>query len=218
MKDSGFLGGVGYAYKGATGVLYYEANVEFLLGWTEYDGQLSDGTPYVHDSTNRILMGQLWTGVQVGDPHTVGFIPKVGLLFRRLVDANDEASGDYQRDQDYFAIPIGLDILFPAGPGQLALTGFATAYFSGVNKTHFTDVGGDNDPTFKQDKGRGMELGISYQQDQWHAGFFFRKWKVEDSDAKLVTFPAAPTTINDGLYIEPENDTISYGIKGGVAF
>lgn len=215
MQDSGLLYGINYAFKDVSGSFYYEANLEYLMGKTEYDGALNNGTPYVHDSNNRILMGQLWAGVQ-SDQGSFGFIPKVGILFRRLVDQDDEASGDYQRDQDYFAIPVGLDLIFPTGTGRLALTGFVTLAFKGVNKTHFEDVGGANNPKFDQDDGRGFEAGISYLQGQWHGGFFVRTWKVDDSDTELVTFPANPAF--DGQYLEPENETLSFGFKGGVAF
>lgn len=217
MQDEGLLYGLNYAFKNNAGAFFYEANVEYIQGTTTYDGATFSGIPISADQSNRVFMTQFWVGIQTGQSSSVKVIPKVGLLYRRLVDLDDDAAGDYQRDQDYLTIPVGMDLFFPVGSGKLVLNTFITLIFQGTNKTYLTDVGGSQDLTFDQDTGMGWHIGLDYMletqsQMGWIFSAYARGWEVDDSD--FGQLPETPGT----SYYEPENNTISIGLKTGITF
>jgi hypothetical protein len=217
MKDHGPMIGFNYAFKYNVNMFYMEANVEAEYGRTTYEGHTMSGNQDItFTQTNFIYMGQAWAGLQIGVSPTVHIIPKVGYLYRKLTDKDDEdVSGDYRREQEYFVIPVGVDVTVKLPVGKLGFTTWISADFRGVNQTFMTDVGGDRDPIFKQKKGRGYYIEGNYMYDMWILGGFIRYWKVENSELQFATLP--PPTGGD-FFLEPENETISIGLKGGVTF
>jgi len=218
MTDKGLLFGGNYAFRNAYQALYYEANLEFIFGFTNCD-TTAGGVPVSFEQTNTVILGQLWIGAQTMGPANLKVIPKIGLLFRKLTDADDAFNGDYERRQDYFTIPVGADFFFDVGPGKLVVGGFATVYFEGRNRSFLTDVGNSNDIDVKQDDGFGMNLEATYLWDRWQAGIFVRTWKVEDSETQdSTTSGSATPPLQLRTYWEPKNDTLSIGVRAGLSF
>lgn len=218
IKDSGLLYGVHYAYRDLflQNKLYMEFNAEYLRGETKYDGvSITGNIPITSDQNNTVYKGEVWLGTQIETTSGLGFIPKVGFMYRKLIDADDPAGGDYQRDQEYFVIPVGLDFFMPLSVNKLVFSAFVSVNFKGKNKTYFSDVGGSPDHTFNQDEGSGMGLEITYLVVPYTMTVFYRSWEVADSEAKFGTLP--PPT-GSGFFHEPENDTKSFGLRLGFTF
>jgi hypothetical protein len=218
MQDSGALLGVEYNFRNvAQDVLAYELNAEILLGRTNYKGQdLNSGTPLEFEQTNTMGMLQFFMGPLIDLNGNVYLIPKLGLLYRKLIDQDDAFAGDYQRDQEYTVIPLGLDAVVNAQRIQWIFSVWHSIYFSGKNKTYLTDVGGDQDLSFKQDNGNGTQLSVTMVMDHWYITGMFRYWAVEDSESKEATVPTLSPPTNN--FYEPENKTISIGVRAGWAF
>lgn len=215
IRDSGILLGVNYAYRNVFESLFYEANFEYLQGVTRYEGFSFTGQPASFDQSNRIGMAQLWLGV----PRSAvwghwSVMPKVGFLFRYLIDADDPAGGDYERRQQYLALPLGLDVFCPTSHGLFVFQIYVPVLFRGKNTTVLTDVGASNDATVDQDDGNGFHVGLDYIRGLWTVGGFWRMWYVGDSDTAISQLPANPPS----GFLEPRNETLSLGLKVGVAF
>lgn len=220
MKDSGALIGAEYDFRNvAFDWISYEVNAEILAGRTNYEGQdLNSGTPLEFQQTNTVGMLQFFVGPMIQTGADTFLIPKLGLLYRKLIDKDDEFAGDYQRDQEYTVLPIGLDVVtHTASGGQWIFSAWISAYFSGKNKTYLTDVGGDQDLSFKQDDGKGSQLSVTYRHPTfWYITGMIRKWAVKDSETKVATLPSLTPPTN--TFLEPENETTSVGVRFGWAF
>lgn len=222
MKDTGALIGVEYEMRNLVfdDLLYYQFNGEVLAGRTNYEGaDLNTGTPLTFTQTNSMGMIQLYVGTAINAASSsLLVIPKIGFLYRTFTDNDDEFLGDYQRDQEYKAFPVGIDVMMELSNGaELTLGGLFTTTFSGKNKTYFSDVGGAEDLTFKQDSGRGLQLSGTYAQDWWYASVVIRTWKVDASEVKSTIVPS----VNNGAvtqFLEPTNETLSYGARFGWRF
>jgi len=216
MTDSGPLLGLQYDFRNTAGMFFYEAGAEITGGRTTYDGHtLATNSPVTFTQTNYMYIGQVWGGVQIHAGGNVYLIPKVGFHFRNLTDLDDSVSGDYRRDERYYTLPIGMDVIVKLPTGRLAFTAWATADFHGQNTSHFTNIGGDHDGHFKQTQGFGAYMEGNYLYDKYIFGAYLRYWKVKDSNFNFIDFPADAT--NSGDYFEPKNETIAFGVKAGFA-
>lgn len=219
MEDSGALLGVEYEFRNvAYEKLAYQFNAEFLFGKTNYEGaDLNTGSPLAFEQTNMVGMVQFFMGPLIETSGRLIIIPKLGLLYRKLIDRNDEFAGDYQRDQVYTVIPLGIDFVLPLDSGaQWIFSVWQSIYFKGQNKTYLTDVGGDRDLTFDQDDGSGAEVSVTYSKDWWYVSAVIRAWQVDDSEMKVATVPSLTPPTN--TFLEPENETASIGGRFGLRF
>ncbi|MCB9072751.1 MAG: hypothetical protein H6623_03950 [Bdellovibrionaceae bacterium] len=218
MQDSGFLSGAEYNFRAALPpLIYVEAAAEFLYGQTTYKGSsLVGNIPLSFPSTSIIGMGQLYVGWIVPLPSGVTFIPKVGALYRLLIDFNDPSTSDYQRDQSYFSIPIGGDVLVSLDSGYMSAGAVFTTSFSGKNKTHLSQVGGNKDLNLTQNSGRGLLANISYFYTQarfpWYISIVYNEWHIEPSSTEVATIPNVGTK----TFIEPKNQTHAFGVRVGM--
>ncbi len=217
MKDSGGLLGMSYAHKNTSGFLYYEFSIEALYGKTTYEGStMTTNIPLSFEQTNFMYMGQVWIGAQWDFSASTSVIPKIGYLYRKLTDFDDDVLGDYRRDQEYFVIPLGLDLIIQLSNGnKLGFTAWSSIDFKGKNKTYLTNIGGDRDPSFDQNEGSGFYLEGNYIFDMYTVGGYLRSWQVEDSETGFATLP--PPT-GAGLFHEPKNETWAVGFKASVMF
>lgn len=218
MQDVGALIGAEYDFRNvAYDFLAYELNAEILAGQTNYKGQdLNTGTPLEFEQTNTMGMLQFFMGPLLDLDGSTYLMPKLGVLYRKLMDHDDEFAGDYQRDQDYTVIPLGFDVITHTNNAQWIFSAWHSIYFSGKNKTYLTDVGGDQDLSFKQDEGNGSQVSITMAMEHWYITAMFRRWSVEDSESKQATVPSLTPPTN--FFLEPENKTTSFGIRAGWAF
>ena len=213
MKEEGeFIGVVlGFTSRGWAGSLpdtrggfMFRAEGRFAYGQVDYDGELSDGTPYTMDGIDDLAFeGRLLLGGDILGGNTVNTIYS-GLGYRYLSDDSSEDTYGYLRQSNYFYLPVGyqFDSTYKAGWS----IGFRLEYdvfLWGVQRTDLSNVGGpevDND----QDSGYGYRASIKIQNKSRNGAFiiepFFRYWDIDDSD------------VNGGL-VEPANNTTELGVQ-----
>ena len=147
--------------------------------------------------------------------------PYIGIGYRYLNDdltgtTSTGASG-YEREQDYFYSPIGIEVVYVLEQGwSIGATLEYDIFWSGNNKSHFSDVTpAYNDLEFDQDKGYGYREAIKFQKKGEELDFaiepFIRYWNIKESDRDLLT---ATST----YYVEPDNNSTEYGIKFAAKF
>ncbi len=219
MKDSGGLYGVEYDFRSVFfDFLFTQFSADAFLGRTQYEGRyLSSNEPLEFEQTNFMASTQAHVGFAIQSGYGWAVIPKIGIFYRTLTDADDESGADYQRDQQYLVVPVGIEVVYNTIDDRQFIVGaWVSTSFSGTNKTHLTDVGGDRDLTLKQSKGRGFEAYGTYAFNTYYVGFKVRIWTVDDSEFKDASLPA----LGPGLttFLEPKNETVAVGGRVGFSF
>lgn len=219
MTDQGPLYVVEYEFRNVfNNILFTQFSADIAAGITQYEGaDLATGTPLEFHQTNTLGRLQFYVGASLDSiAYGLAIIPKIGILYRTLTDHDDEFSGDYQRDQEYFVVPIGLEAVYNFHNNrQFSFGAWFSASFSGTNKTYLTDVGGDRDLTLKQKNGSGFEVYFTYSFNQYYISGVFNQWHVDDSEFKEANLPALGGM---NTFYEPENKTVSFGARVGFHF
>jgi hypothetical protein len=217
MKEEGVMYGVGgsYIYRGplfASKVLdswMLRADGRYSVGQVDYDGHLQpSGTPYTVNNIDdyiweiRGLFGcDFKNDIARATPYT-------GFGYRYL---NDDSSGDpmgYERESNYFYIPVGMDILL-LSEGQWSLGGMVEFDFLtyGKQKSHIGDVEGYESYGVvknEQHSGWGFRASVRLKEQKPGVNFgiepFVRLWDIGNSDD------------SEG-FIEPENRSTEAGVR-----
>jgi hypothetical protein len=134
--------------------------------------------------------------------------PYTGFGYRYL---NDDSSGDpmgYERESNYFYIPVGMDILL-LSEGQWSLGGMVEFDFLayGEQKSHIEDVEGfESSGVVKngQHSGWGFRASVRLKEQKPGVNFgvepFVRYWNIGNSN------------VSEG-FIEPKNRSIETGVR-----
>ena len=87
---------------------------------------------------------------------------------------------------------------------------------AGTQVSSLSDVGGGySDVTNKQSSGYGLRMSVMYQRNKWAVGPYVYYWNIGQSDIVPEIKNGVPT--GSGL-IEPENNTIEFGLKASQQF
>ena len=184
-------------------------------GTVDYDGALWDGTPYeIEDIDDFVLgFGLLWGQEWDPTPFISGF--HVGLAYRYL---NDDPSFDpagYEREANYLYFPIRLEATAGSRHAwQVAFLGELDILLIGLQISHLGDVMGEPDPEVEEDgniynvqlpfSGFGAQGSIVLRHRSEAldiaVGPFIRTWWIAESEP-------------DQGFVEPENNTIEYGLQ-----
>lgn len=138
--------------------------------------------------------------------------PYIGLGYRRLFNEfSSEASGGYDRIQEYFYLPVGLIHRFGVGSaGMLETTVEGDFLLAGYHKAEFSDFDSRwEDANFKQDSGYGIRASMIYRKGHWGIGPYLNYWNIADSDVDTIRCygdAICPTW-------EPANSTTEYGLE-----
>ncbi len=180
----------------------------FAFGEVDYDGALMDGTPLTIDGIDdlalegRLLFGADWLG---GNTLSTLYM---GLGYRYLNDDPSFHPAAYERESNYYYVPIGyeLDTSLRAGWSLAGRVEF-DYFLWGVQKSHLSDVD-PSLPDFEndQDSGYGCRASVRLQYKSTNMNFaiepFIRYWDINKSE---VIYPYA-------VY-EPKNNTTEFGIQ-----
>ena len=223
MEEEGIMYGVDCSY-----VIHQKKNFMFGLegrcsfGQVDYDGALSDGTPYtIDDIDDYIFESRFLAGYDCAISKATVITPYIGLGYRYL---NDDASKDlrgYERESNYFYSPIGIDAIANLKNGwSIGIIAEYDIFWYGLQKSHFGDFAPGYDIVENnQDKGYGARGSIKIQKKGAKMDFviepFIRYWDIEQSDISAVIFSG---TYIVGYAYEPENNSTEYGIKLAVQF
>ena len=213
----GFMYGVigSYTYHNQ---IMLNTSLEFTYGDLDYDGGVQfDGiAPYEEDSQDWILE---WRGL-VGYDFTTNrhlITPFVGIGYRYW---NDDIEGPfgYEREIEYWYSPIGIKTVCPlSGAWTWGISAEYDLFWSGKVKSHLSDLlDGLNDPEVDQNAGDGYGLKFSLRFNRAFANSsalsiepYISYWDIDESDLGTLTFLGEPI----GIVWEPENETLSYGIR-----
>ena len=193
----------------------------FSYGQVDYDGALSDGTPYTIDNIDDYILEfrGIW-GCDVSLSKRVTFTPYIGLGYRYL---NDDPSFDpysYEREQSYLYSPIGIEACVELSRGWFIGAIFEyDIFWDGKNRSHFSNISPTyNDLNFNQDEGYGIRGSIKLQKKGEKLTLviepFIRYWNIKQSDLDLLSISGVPYA----YYIEPKNNSTEIGCKLAIEF
>ena len=220
MEEKGVMSGFSGSYT------YYDnymlkAEGRFSVGQVDYEGQLSDGTPYNIDDIDDYMLelrGLAGYGFPVFESSVL--TPYVGLGYRYL---NDDLSSDpagYERESNYFYSPIGIESSTPMENGWVVGLTLEYDYFwKGIQISHLSDFSSAfNDVENDQNDGYGLRGSVKFKKEIEKLNLiiepFIRYWDIDRSEDATITFAGAVW----GYGYEPENDSTEIGIKVAVGF
>ncbi len=200
MKIDGLLYGVAASYTRYRPHGLFRVDGEFAVGQVDYEGSLTDGTPYSMEGDTdfllnlRLLWGQSWP-VEGWDN-----LFYAGVGYRGLNDYAGQDPAGYDRQSNYFYLPLGLKTYHElAGHWQIGVGGEFDLLLIGVQIS-----GVDNGVVNIQWPGYGARASVELRHRAKSADLaitpFVQYWWVEE------------TNTSDGWY-EPRNNTIQYGLS-----
>jgi len=185
----------------------FKAEGRFAFGRVDYDGALSDGTPYKLNGINDFVFeGRLLLGADMLIGDILGTLYS-GVGYRYL---NDDTSFDpygYERESNYLYIPLGGEIYANLKADWYWGAGIEFDYLAwGMQRTHLSDI----DPFYpdvdnNQNSGYGYRASLRFEHKSKKAVFaiepFYRYWDIDDSE------------IEYGVLVEPDNSTKEIGVQ-----
>jgi hypothetical protein len=221
MREEGTFYGiaVGYTYRGwipnlpeqtlSDSKTMIRAEGRFAFGQVDYEGQTWGGTPVTQDNIDdfamegRLLLGPEWLGEDILNTLYAG------IGYRYLNDDSSSDPGGYERESNYYYIPIGYEVNTNIRAGWSLAGKVEFDYFIwGLQRTHLSDVG-LLDVDNHQDGGHGYRASLKLQKRSKDAVFviepFIRYWDIDDSDVEYAGY--------DIYVLEPANETTEYGVQ-----
>lgn len=188
----------------------FMAEGRFAFGRVDYDGGISDGTPYKIDGiSDLVLEGRLLLGADMLIQDILGTLYS-GVGYRYL---NDDTSFDpygYERESNYLYIPLGGEIYTNLKADWYWGARIEFDYLAwGMQNSHLSDF----DPTLpdihnRQNSGYGYRASVRFEHKSKKAVFaiepFYRYWDIDESEHEFNAF---------GEFWEPANDTKEIGIQ-----
>ncbi len=202
MKDKGILYGGAAAYTHYRNNKLFRIEGEFALGTVDYEGSLTDGTPYRMEGSHdyllnlRLAWGRQWEAEGWHNQFHFGF------GYRGLNDDSTQDPAGYDRQSAYFYLPLGLKTHHDlADRWQIGLGGEFDLLLLGLQ---FSQIRNDGVLTNVQWPGIGVRASVELRHRAPPGDLaiapFVQYWWVDDS------------TASDGWY-EPRNQSFQYGLN-----
>ncbi len=236
MNDEGTMQSIYgfYAYRPQKEDLFYTdivnlCRAEGRYGWGQVDYAAENGAALNNIDDWSVELRGILGKEYIADPYQIEI--HSGFGYRYL---NDDTSGrtstvgsttyyGYQRESNYYYIPIGFEFSGEADPQwSFAVSGEYDWLVYGLQKSHLSDgnrfISTKNDDIENpQNHGFGLRgsLKVTRASAKTNLIFepFFRYWNIEDSDVVSAFVDGAT-----GNFIEPKNNTIEAGLNFGVQF
>ena len=225
MEESGVFYGVTGAYtyrpwapsagkagSSDSGGLMLRTEGRYAQGEVDYEGQTWGGEPLTisgiddHTMEFRPLVGLDFTSTNsIGTLYT-------GFGYRYLNDDSSDFIGGYERESNYYYLPIGItSTARQTGEGWFIGGTFEFDFLlRGVQQTHLSDVG-LQDVENDQNTGWGLRASIKFEK-RGKLNFtlepFVRAWFIEASEAETIYIGGEPLMV-----LEPKNETVELGIS-----
>jgi len=223
MEEEGFFYGVkgAYTYRGwlpssgeevkkATDGLTLRCEARYAIGKVDYDGQTWGGDPItISDIDDRTMELRPLIGFsRLGrDNESILY---TGFGYRYLRDDLSEFPGGYERESNYYYIPIGMNYTsVKRDVWNIGGTCEFDFLVSGLQKSHLSDWNESlPDIENKQKRGWGLRGSLRIEKGT-KANFviepFMRLWAIDNSEIEVVE--------GLGSVHEPENYTFEGGIS-----
>lgn len=147
--------------------------------------------------------------------------PYTGLGYRYLFNdgrgLTNTGYAGYRRQSNYLYLPLGMTYRVAlASKAQLVTEAEYDYLIMGRQFTKLSDAGlGYSDVSNDQKRGHGFKLSVKYTQDNWAIGPYANYWNIGKSEVVPAIQNGAPTGF--GL-IEPQNNTVEFGLKASMGF
>ncbi|MDR0734921.1 MAG: hypothetical protein LBG16_04470 [Elusimicrobiota bacterium] len=208
---------------GNNGKSFFSADILYMTGSVDYDGWLyyrNTGTyskHYTYDITDWFAQTNVKFGADLGGGPVV-FAPYIGLGLRYLMDESGEkGNGGYDRTSTYFYMPLGMNIKTKLGNGWALAGGGEFDWFLFGKQTSALSQLGLNDLTNQQSEGYGAKVSLRVQKSLKKTALFFepffRYWHIQESDESYLYDGS-----NVYIMVEPQNETLEWGLKAGIYF
>ena len=218
MEEDGFMYGVvgSYIYH-SDNKLMINTSLKYSFGELDYDGQTWDGTPITEDTDDWIVecRGLVGYDYVLNGKHLI--TPFIGIAYRYWNDDIDGIGG-YEREIEYLYSPIGFKTVSPlSDKWTWGLSAEYDLFWGGKVKSHLSDVDpGFNDPEVDQDfwDGYGLRFSVQFKREltknyALSIEPYIRYWDIDKSDTETLSSYGTPL----GYVYEPENETMSYGLR-----
>ncbi len=203
MKDKGILYGVAGAYTRYRDERLFRVEGEFAFGLVDYEGSLTDGTPYTIDGNHdyllnlRLLWGRQWEA----DSWDHRFYAGIG--YRGLNDDSTQDPAGYDRQSNYLYVPLGLKTYHNlAGHWQVGLGGEFDVLLLGLQISGYAEDGGLIANVQWPGFGARASVELRYRAPSADLAIapFVQYWWVDESST------------SHGWY-EPRNNSLQYGLS-----
>jgi len=176
---------------------------EFAYGDVDYDGQLQNGTPYKMSGLEDWLIDVRGLSGPDYPKENRLYTLYFGLGYRYLRDDSSSDPAGYLRQSNYVYLPIGLKVLSYKTQGWSLGGGVESDIL--LYGRQISTIGGQNYNN-EQFSGYGFRANINMERQGDETAFkiqpFVRYWHIDKSDPD-----------QSGSTIEPENETIQYGLR-----
>ena len=174
-------------------------------GELEYQGSgVLTGVP------DHILEVRLLAGRDYGSER-LRWSPYVGVGFRYLYNdlrgVSSTGAIGYQRESNYFYLPLGVTLRMPIAEGWVFAPQIEYDVFvRGVQRSYLSDTGlGLGDVSNEQSSGRGYRVQLMLESRRWTLAPWMHYWDVKDSDIQSIGMGLAG--------YEPANTTREAGVE-----
>jgi len=223
IEEDGLMYGIAgsYIYHG-NNKLMFETSFSLVFGEIDYDGQTQSGTPLKADTDDWIFEWRGLIGKDYRFKSSSIITPFMGIGYRYWNDDID-ASGGYEREIQYWYLPVGVKTISPLnGNWTWGMSIEYDLFLGGKVQSHLSDVQPVyNDPENDQDFGDGYGLALSLKFNRKLSnsyGFsiepYIRYWDIDESDTSTLTSYGIPIA----YLVEPDNETIAYGLRLNITF
>jgi hypothetical protein len=193
---------------------FFRGDLRYAFGSVDYNGSGSaSGQPDWYIEA-RGLLSKDWV---IND---AVFSPYIGLGYRYLSNDARGFTGTgavgYRRESNYLYLPIGLTYRVTVNTQARLTTEVGYDHLlSGKQVSRLSDTGlGLSDVTNIQSTGYGLKLSVMYEKENWAIGPFAHYWNVGQSDIAVWFQNGIPV----GTGVEPENNTVEFGLKARQRF
>lgn len=198
-----------------------KADGRVSFGQVNYDGELSDGTPYKIKNINDFI-GEVRVCAGYDFPvfETMVLTPYFGAGYRYLKDDLSKDPAGYDRESTYVYSPVGLQAKMDLKNGWFAGVNMEyDIFWRGWQNSHLSDaVSTLSDVTNTQKGGYGVRaavrLGKKCGKIDWFVEPFVRYWDINKSEESDVALSG--TII--GAVVEPKNHSTETGVRIGILF
>jgi hypothetical protein len=215
-SEPGFVTHEGFMYGGYADYLYrfvpstsVSVGGNLIYGALNYDGGLCDNfgncEPYQATTNDLIMRGH--GRVHINPNSNISL--QLGLGFRYLSDKG-QGQGFYQRTGTWFYVPVAAGFKVPlANQAKLNFLAEYDMIVSGGIKSNLSEVDTTYSDVYMTQTGGGLIIKTGYEENQFEVNLFYESWSLNES---------SPVTTGGSTFIEPKNQSQSFGLQLGMDF
>ena len=186
---------------------FVSAGGNLIYGSLNYDGGLCDefGSCQPYKATTNDLITRTHVRVHIKPSSTVSL--QIGLGLRYLSDKG-QGQGFYLRTGTWFYVPLAASLSVPLqNQAKLNFLAEYDVVVSGGIKSNLSEIDVDYSDVYMTQTGGGFILKAAYEWSQFKVSGFYETWSLNES---------APVTTGGSTFIEPKNESQSFGLQLGI--